>query len=64
MRKIIQIAFCTTGEITSSEHGGNHTSGDIDSQMYALCDDGTVWRWDRKDDVWRSENVPSIPQEK
>lgn len=40
MRKIIQIAF-------SADKDG-------DNAMYAVCEDGTVWRWewDRKEWKW------------
>lgn len=51
MRKIIQIAF----NPCSSE-------GNYDGDMYALCDDGTIWSWDRRKGWAKWGDSSEIPQ--
>lgn len=60
MRKIVQIAFAPY--LNSENNSDNQVSSvDGDSVMYALCDDGTVWRWSHK---WeKDEEYSNIPQD-
>lgn len=55
MRKIVQVAF----EPESID-------GEVSSDMWALCDDGTVWllKHKGKDYEWiRNHLIPPIPQD-
>lgn len=42
-RKIIQIAFDVSGDVSTEGEYERYVSGSISSTMYALCDDGTIW---------------------
>lgn len=55
-RKIVQIAFCS--------HGHTGEDGYIESCMYALADDGTVWRRDYVEGpgyVWKQSYLEELP---
>lgn len=64
MRKIIQIAFQPCGDLTEG-------SGTVDGEMWALCDDGTIWVWTYKEmktgggSIWEWEKSEraEIPQD-
>lgn len=56
MRKIIQIAFDPSSDFTDGTGG---SQGD----MYALCNDGTVWDWSLKTYTWKYQRrMSDIPQ--
>lgn len=67
MRKIIQIAFEVNGWIgDTNDHGEAYqVGGHTDSNLYALCDDGSIWILDENIDgkLWTALNVPQIPQD-
>ena len=62
MRKIIQIAACAAG------HYEPGAGGAYQSELFALCDDGTLWildyRWKRCQDIPQyldDENGGTVP---
>lgn len=58
-RKIVQIAFQTYGDISTSDYSDN-ISGGVSSDIYYLCDDGTVWTYVKE----KLTNVtPEIPED-
>lgn len=66
MRKIIQIAFSTTGWIGDTNDFGSEyqVGGSIDSKLYALCNDGTILFFSNSDQEWKiSEKNKPIPQD-
>lgn len=61
-RKIVQIAFRVSGDISTEEGVSNMwTSGDIGSQLFALCNDGTIL-YENKSDNWEIYNIGPVPQ--
>lgn len=56
MRKIIQIAFNTY------THFDRDSGDSIASQLHALCDDGTIWYLDNRNE-WCQWGLPPIPQD-
>lgn len=74
MRKIVQIAFEVKGSVEegSVEWGADsRVSGNTESILHALCDDGSIWYlhsgYDRSEQKynheWRRWDLPEIPQE-
>ena len=63
MRKIIQIAFDTSGDVSTDRCGD--TEGSITSDLWALCSDGTLWclAHGKSNQVWHWHYVDHpIPQ--
>lgn len=52
MRKIVQISAA------QSAHPGS--SAEATLSIYALCDDGTVWYFDFRNQIWMA--LPNVPQ--
>ena len=52
MRKIIQIAFSGVENTSQTQ---------CNAQLFALCDDGTLWMIKNNDDKWIK--IPNVPQE-
>jgi hypothetical protein len=69
MRKIIQIFVEVDGFVTqeySHDEEGYLVSGDTNSYIRALCDDGTIWRLGEDSEgkkKWHLSEIPQIPQD-
>jgi hypothetical protein len=56
MRKVIQIATSTL-----EEHSGSPLDTRVNfSAVTALCDDGTLWQWNRHSKKWHQ--LADVPQ--